>query len=959
MDTSHINALKNIEKAQLFDLLRELVAKLGYKNIQTDNNLVYGIYDGPLSAHVHGFIYLDERLHASAEATAEYKVIIEGFATKYKILSIFVFSNNVISKGFQSDLKVAIPTIAVDFIGRDRLIELINEKAPEFWKHDDVRLLTYEKSYCDSIIHNNDLKKLKIFNEKYDRLLSIFVEPNYHHFYDDKETNTPIRKKVDLKHISKNQTPVILSGNAGTGKTTSLKKIGEYLINENQHALEKKNLPIFLTVTEIFEADYKLNELVDKKLKEFFVNSLSDIADTYKVSLLIDTIDELEEATQVKIINKLTGFFTEKGINFFLGSRNHEKIALTPTLKSTNKVNIYSIDKFNIEQIKQFISKFFPNEDGRAETLLDALRDNRILDKLPITPLTLSLISILYEENNLEIPATITDIYDNFNSLLLGKAIVSSRLEFIDSSFRERVLSLYALELLERQEHLPMTRDEFFQFFVDYYEDKTIPIRKGNLEDVLDYLINNTGILYLKNNKYVQFNHDSFMEYYGAIELFKHQREKENKLVDNFFDVNWQNASIFYAGKSKDMSGFLRKILEKVGSSNKLNDFYMSVMGLGYLMQALYQTDNKLRNEGVILAVNLNIKAHEVLMKLSTDDEVQFKNFKLPLFLLMNLFYFHENFNSITLKEPLSLSFTQLVNSYKESGYQTINGYKALMVAFTLNSKRVNDSKAIEELVMDTKLTNDPMLCMLTDLGLNLHSIPNYKELKKHIRKDFHKLKEPLQKLSSVPASKLRFTNYDTIRLERKITIITEGITDAQILEHAFSVLSDGDLPYWQIKPSGIESGGAAEVAKTLKSANPLITDGKKLIGIFDRDAKGLQEFNGLTKGFEIVEEKILKKQQFAEIYALCLPPIADREIYLKAKQQFNFLEIEHYFDDEVLTEYGLLKKTDLPGVFEIADKKTDFATKIRKITSPNIFKNFIQIFEKIDRICNVSIEYL
>ena len=77
----------------------------------------------------------------------------------------------------------------------------------------------------------------------------------------------------------------------------------------------------------------------------------------------------------------------------------------------------YTIERFNNEQVKKFISNFFLGENSKTESLLDALRENRIIERLPITPLTLSLISILYEENNLEIPATIADIYDNFELL--------------------------------------------------------------------------------------------------------------------------------------------------------------------------------------------------------------------------------------------------------------------------------------------------------------------------------------------------------------------------------------------------------------------------------------------------------------------------------------------------------------------------------------------------------------
>ncbi|WP_316762075.1 NACHT domain-containing protein [Pedobacter aquatilis] len=949
--TEKINSLKTLSKEKLFNLIKAIVQKLGYSDIEEHHDVLTANYSGPLSNHRHAFIYLDEKLNAS-EHTKAYQATIENFSALTKIVTFFIFSNNIITKGFQNDIKNLLPNFTIDFLGRDDLIKLIEAYLLDFWKHDDVQLLNYEKTYCDSIYGDNDLKKLQIFNEKYDRLLQIFIEPTYHHFYEDKSTNTPVRKKVSMDQLVLNKNPILLSGNAGTGKTTSLKKIGELLINANKTNSEKKNLPVFLSITEIFESNYELIKLIYAKLSSYFTPEV-DLFEEYNVIILIDTIDELEDENQSKILTQLEELHNKKGANYIIASRNHEKLYANPILKTADN---FSIEKFNNDQIKRFISNFFLNETSRADRLLDALKDNRILEKLPITPLTLSLISILYEENNLEIPATITDIYDNFNSVLLGKATVASRVEFIDSSFRERILSLYGLALLEAKEHTPMSKAEFYKFFENYYKDKTIPIRKGNLEDALEHLIGNTGILFLKDGKYVQFSHDSFMEYYGALEIFKHQRDKEILFIENFYDINWQNSSFFYGGKSKDMSNFLRNVVDKVKKASKINDFFMGVMGLGYLMQSLYQTDNKLRKDGVDTAVNLNIQAHEALMKITGDDVAIFKNYKLPILLLMNVFYFYENFNSITLREPLSLLFEEYFKQYEVSK-DTNDGYKSLKLALTLNSKRINETKALESLIFNSNITHDPSLILLTDLALEMEKTENYKELKKVLRRDYHKFSGPVKKLTEIPASRLRFSSYDTIRADRKVIFITEGKTDAKILEHAFIVLTEGNIPYWEIKPAGDESGGANELAKLLQNSSPVLGKEQKYIGLFDRDAKGLQEFNGL-KNFEFFENHTVKKHVNYEIYAICLPAIGDREQYIQEKQVFNFLEIEHYFSDELLDKHKKLKKTSLPGIFEIQGNKTSFANEVLKLSEPRYFTNFIELFERVDKITDMEIIY-
>ena len=70
---------------------------------------------------------------------------------------------------------------------------------------------------------------------------------------------------------------------------------------------------------------------------------------------------------------------------------------------------------------------------------------------------------------------------------------MSSKVEFIDVYFKERILSIYALELLKRPTHQSMAKDEFVRFFVDYFDNKSLPIKKGNLSDALDYIVKHTG----------------------------------------------------------------------------------------------------------------------------------------------------------------------------------------------------------------------------------------------------------------------------------------------------------------------------------------------------------------------------------------------------------------------------------------------------------------------------------
>jgi len=953
---SKIKKIQELSSNELLQCVTNLVKRIGYEEVILYENSVIGIQNGLLSTEKFQFVVYDEKLLGSLDI--DEKVIeLNKLLENSKANVIYIVSNSNISHGFQDVISSKMPKRKLNFIGRDDLIKLIDSKYEDYWRHNDILLLEYEKSFCQLSLKETEIKKLKIFNEKYNKLLEIFIEPRIYHLYEDKKSNTPVRKRIEIDGLLNDTQNIIISGEAGTGKTTLLKKVGERLIQKNVEA-QRKNVPVFISATEIFENEYAISPLITKKVESVFGGIDDSFFEDYIVILLIDSIDELDKNKQKSIIKELIEISERVSIQYIIGTRHYDKIA---SLIEHNGFNHYDIEKFNHEQIKRFVAQFFTGEKSKADELVDSLRENRIIERMPITPLTLSLISILYEENNLEIPATIADIYDNFNSLIIGQATVTSRIQFIDISFKERILSLYALHLLEKEEHNPLTKSDFFQYFMTYYKEKTLPIKKGTLEEVLEYLIEHTGILIIKDDKWISFSHDSYMEYYAALEIFKHQREKEDQLVEHFLEHNWQNTAIFYAGKSKDLPKFLAKIIEELKKTTNLQDCFMGIIGVGYLLQALFQTDNQLRKQAVLEALRMSVNAYETTSKLASDNAVMFKNYNLPILQLMNLMYFYENFNSLTVKEPLLLAFTEVLENYRKNGQQ-VEGYKAVKLALTLDSKRINESSALAELIEVKELFKQPSLYILLDFSLELLGKEKYKSIKNNIKKEhYNRISKPVRDLIQLPARRLRFTSLDTVSENKKVRLIVEGKTDAEIIEHAFYCLTKGNLPYWSIKSAGNTSGGATEVAKAINSAKPLVDKDFVLIGIFDHDSKGLNEFNRLHETvFKTQQKDLIRKHTDCEIYALCLPVPGDMDKYLFKEQEFSFFEIEHYFDEDFLRENEMLEDTPIGNsVYKIKDnRKKAFSSIVRKQTNPKIFKGFIELFDVIDRLAKAEIEY-
>lgn len=190
-----------------------------------------------------------------------------------------------------------------------------------------------------------------------------------------------------------------------------------------------------------------------------------------------------------------------------------------------------------------------------------------------------------------------------------------------------------------------------------------------------------------------------------------------------------------------------------------------------------------------------------------------------------------------------------------------------------------------------------------------------------------------------------------------KIIVITEGKTDKKILDTAWQKLYPGiDCPYCFIA-SGIEidadkrNGGAEAVRRTLETLSTIYSE-IKLVGLFDNDREGNEQFKGLNKMiFDPHDLSVShRKHQTKTIFGTLLPCPAFRTAFVTPYSiTQRYLVIEHLFDDHVLIAYGLKGNSILStSVFEIGGDKKTFSDSIDVL--PEIdFTNFDLLFAQIN----------
>lgn len=968
MKIEKIESIDDIDS--LVGLISQLLEKLGLSEIErTADNVLVAKEVSPLKKRKTHFILTLSELNGKTQSILD-------IANKVKRESDNIYvvtSNRRLSEYFKKWLNKESEFVNLNYWSREDLIKLIDDYLPEFWSHGDSFIQSYETEFIEKLESDKELKKLLKLDDKYDKLLNVFVEPKIFVFTEDKETQRPIKKKIGLENLLDNEN-YILSGEAGTGKSTVLKEIGKRIIEKNKES-DKKSIPIIVNSSELVQSDFKINDVINIELENSFSEfGLDKVFEEYHIVLLVDSIDEFEQPIRVSILNDLSEIGKRANFSFLLCTRNYE--ALISECQICKHYNPFLVN-FDLKQVKKFLDNFFRFDLSKSDKLWEILNENNTLERIPITPLTISLISILYEDKGYEIPATITDVYDNFSLFLLGRLNVSSRLDFLNINIKKRLISSYALEIIQSENRLKKKVKDFIDYIVSFFAKKSITIVEDLVPELLKSLTDGTGVLYVDENGFVAFKHDHFMEYYASIEIFDHYRTSHEKtLINRFNDFNWQNTAIFYAGRTKDMPGFIENLIKHIKSYQLLNDCLLGVSGMGYILQSLWMTDSNIRKEGVKTALELLIKADLEVKKLAASKFPFFQKVKNPDIAIMNLVWFYKHFNSIALKDPLNLAFDDIhveLGKIKSSQFKsdpTTLLYKLFCIAATLDTGRNAESKKLEVLFDEDNLLTIPLFVLLFDAGLEVLETENRKKLKENfkLKTRITKYIKGIRFYLDTPSENLRFTSLDTINPSKNIEIFTEGKSDALIINHAFSILTKNKEPKWKVSSCETslksQSGGANHLAKLLINLSKKIEIdydlGKTVIGLFDNDAKGSQEFNGLKEDFVFIDKRTRKHSEL-NIYAIKLPipPIDEYNSYNQDKQNFRFFEIEHYFPLSFLKAKDMVATTAIPEVFEIKNKKSNFADATIKETEPDLFKNFVFLFREIDKIIGDEINYI
>jgi hypothetical protein len=215
-----------------------------------------------------------------------------------------------------------------------------------------------------------------------------------------------------------------------------------------------------------------------------------------------------------------------------------------------------SLEPFTDEQLEKFVVRWFRGGDRDPGELLDFLAGNPSVRDICRRPLVATLVAAQYE-SGYGLAHSKSEVYSKRFELLLEKWDASRHIRprtRVRPNDKLTFLTRLAFELHRagrRSSAKQDIEDLWREGFADLYPD-------CSTEDILWELRVFNNVISLEGHAEYSLGHLSFQEFLAARAVIHLQRQ--DVLIDNFYDRWWRQVIVFYAGLCGDISSFLEEL---------------------------------------------------------------------------------------------------------------------------------------------------------------------------------------------------------------------------------------------------------------------------------------------------------------------------------------------------------------------------------------------------------------
>ena len=508
---------------------------------------------------------------------------ISGGLRKIYLSEIWIISNGNITNGAQEKIHHKYKNKNIKFIPAEKVAALVEKYYPQFWTDVTVQTGEYLRNIRLTAVDmrkNNSLVDIS--------MLDIYVPQELIRIRTGRSFNRANHrsKRVTLENILESDNYILIEAMMGTGKSTLVAELVK-TYTDTQVFNEKKTLPIILTAAELsdkYDGDIQvvIGEIING-------NGFSEVE---KYLVIVDGLDEIRISSKdrLKFINKIyQSSCVAQNIKVIITTRSLDDPDLDADIEKT--YTRYQLCPLTIKQIISMVERICKNTNIRNKLIKD-LDKSHLFRVLPKTPISAILLAKLLNENIQEIPSTMTDLYNKYMELSLGRWDMDKGLQSQQEYDVINNVTICLAQFIMKHSLIEISIGDAREIFDNYTDSRNLKIDK---ESIFKKLINKAEIFSLSKFKNtISFRHRTFAEYFYAVGL---DRENSAHVSESIYDIYWTTSYFFYIGLKRDCPD----ILNAINTMPITSEYYrfLKIFHNGNFLLAAYLTPYETIKESV------------------------------------------------------------------------------------------------------------------------------------------------------------------------------------------------------------------------------------------------------------------------------------------------------------------------------------------------------------------------
>jgi len=492
----------------------------------------------------------------------------------------------------------------IHFADAESLIPDIDKYMPEFWNGISVAKIPYLRNLKDSLLRDSqtiDLSRIGIGASTVAPVTDdAFAQLYLHRFEPRLVKKAPKRsatktifigssttEKIEIDEIkaqdllSSHQTMSIIMGDAGAGKSTTLRRLAMLLIETALTTPDETRIPVYVYATDVCEESVDLiahatattKKLTNDGAAAFTIDDLNE----GRVVLLVDAIDEVSDTKgRERVFEKL------KKVN-----AAYDKVQIICTsrlfpsigeLSKKNGVTDFFISPISFRQVEAMIKRLTKEQSLSKEATQEMLRRLENVHGLELNPLLVTVFVASSDYSRSDVPANITELFKKYTEMMLGRWNRDKTVgQQYESPAKDKLLQQVAYAMHEKRV-CQFTIAEMREVLQRELTDRGLPF---DLDTLYAELVVSSGLMR-------EYEGEVFFRHHMLQEFFAGRGIPSAELLARYAtDLWWSKALVFYFGQDADNHAGLAALMQGVDRIHGA-DCYQAAIVVGLACQACY-----------------------------------------------------------------------------------------------------------------------------------------------------------------------------------------------------------------------------------------------------------------------------------------------------------------------------------------------------------------------------------